>query len=102
MKKKVLKNIIPTKNGPVQLTLVCTNEEKKGTCGSCYYTDNDLGIFALHCTCKKREAKEDTEENENRFFHVYKLKKERVAVFILLTTSVLKNLSSYLRSDCNP
>lgn len=41
-----------------QLALISLNEEEPGTCGSCKYTDNDIGMVALHCTCKKKEAKE--------------------------------------------
>lgn len=40
-----------------KIILVNINKEEHGTCGSCKYTDNDLGIVALHCTCKKKEAK---------------------------------------------
>lgn len=27
-------------------------------CGTCFYTDNIRGIVALHCDCKKEEAKD--------------------------------------------
>ena len=42
----------------MEMRLVNLNKEKKGTCGSCLYTDNDLGIVALHCTCEEDKAKE--------------------------------------------
>lgn len=45
------------KNMKTKINIVCTNEEKPNTCGSCYYTDNDLGLVALHCTCQEEEAK---------------------------------------------
>ena len=40
-----------------KIKIISLNQEKEGTCGSCYYSDNNLGIVALHCTCKKKEAK---------------------------------------------
>jgi len=33
----------------LKITICNTNQEKPNTCGSCEHTNNDLGIFALHC-----------------------------------------------------
>ena len=40
------------------IKVVSLNQEKPNTCGSCKFTDNNLGIVALHCTCNNEEAKE--------------------------------------------
>jgi len=56
LKKQFKDSLEDVKSG--RIILVNLNQEKKGTCGSCHYTDNDLGIVALHCTNKKKEAKQ--------------------------------------------
>jgi hypothetical protein len=70
---KLVKSMIKKENTPITrrekkmarkiskinevIPIVNLNEEKLNTCGSCHYTNNNLGIVALHCTCKKKEAK---------------------------------------------
>lgn len=48
-----------------KITFCCTNENKPNTCGSCKHTDNDLGIFALHCDLLLKEHKEEYKTNKN-------------------------------------
>jgi hypothetical protein len=33
----------------VKISLCNLNQEKPKTCGSCKHTQNELGLFALHC-----------------------------------------------------
>ena len=58
-KERLEKNALFLKGGEIvpAITIIETNKYAPGTCGSCEYTDNDLGIVALHCTCKKPSAK---------------------------------------------
>lgn len=37
------------KRKKLKITFVNLNQELPHTCGSCKHTNNDLGIFALHC-----------------------------------------------------
>ena len=48
-------------------------------CSTCHYTDNNLGIVAYHCTCKKKEAKENDMDGfgKVRSYHTCKHWKER-------------------------
>ena len=52
---------------------------KQKQCSTCHYTDNNLGIVAYHCTCKKKEAKENDMDGfgKVRSYHTCKHWKER-------------------------
>ena len=51
------------------IKIVNMNEEKEKTCGSCHFTDNDLGLVALHCTCKKAKYMWHDESGKTRSWH---------------------------------